>query len=359
MNVLFTESSFDMGGQELQAIAQLQQLKLIGHSVLLACRPGSKISQDAISKEIDVVFISFKNSIHIPSVLSLCHEIYRFRPDIVVCHSGHDSNIVGISRFFIIGKARAFKIIRQKTYLTSKVKTFSLNYLCDMVVVPSYFTKESLVNRGCDNEIRVVHPGFNVDIIRKASRLSLPAHIMSWLKKKKDIPVFLQVGMIRPEKGHIFMLDVLSTLRQQGREFCWLIVGSGSSEDENKLRSHIKRYKMQDYILTAGSVFPVFPVYKVASLVVIPSTNESFGMVAVEASLNTVPVFANNIGGLSDVIKDKETGTLLLAGDKELWVKSLGEFLDNSEPFYNMASLAKEDVELRFNIRNTIRDIIE
>ncbi|EHP6506386.1 hypothetical protein KJH77_001474 [Escherichia coli] len=47
MKILFTESSPDIGGQELQALAQMTALQKQGHSVLLACREKSKIAHEA------------------------------------------------------------------------------------------------------------------------------------------------------------------------------------------------------------------------------------------------------------------------------------------------------------------------
>ncbi|UIU94552.1 hypothetical protein H6S22_29325 (plasmid) [Escherichia coli] len=47
MKILFTESSSDIGGQELQALAQMTALQKQGHSVLLACREKSKIAPEA------------------------------------------------------------------------------------------------------------------------------------------------------------------------------------------------------------------------------------------------------------------------------------------------------------------------
>ena len=47
MKILFTESSSDIGGQELQALAQMTALRNQGHSVLLACREKSKIAPEA------------------------------------------------------------------------------------------------------------------------------------------------------------------------------------------------------------------------------------------------------------------------------------------------------------------------
>ncbi|WP_249818595.1 glycosyltransferase, partial [Escherichia coli] len=113
MNILFTESSPNIGGQELQAVAQMKALKKMGHSVLLVCRENSKIAFEASKFGIDITFALFRNSLHIPTVWRLLGIVHSFQPDAIVCHSGHDSNIVGLVRFFTW--KHPFRIIRQKT----------------------------------------------------------------------------------------------------------------------------------------------------------------------------------------------------------------------------------------------------
>ncbi|ENE3615501.1 putative hexosyltransferase CapU, partial [Shigella sonnei] len=116
MNILFTESSPNIGGQELQAVAQMKALKKMGHSVLLVCRENSKIAFEASKLGIDITFALFRNSLHIPTAWRLLGIVHGFQPNAIVCHSGHDSNIVGLVRLFTW--KHPFRIIRQKTYLT-------------------------------------------------------------------------------------------------------------------------------------------------------------------------------------------------------------------------------------------------
>ena len=358
MNILFTESSLNVGGQELQSVMQMITLKDAGHSVLLACRENSKIAQEARSRGIQIAIVPFRNSLHIPSIVTLLRVIRNFLPDIIICHSGHDSNITGITRWLVSGQIGNFKIIRQKTYLAGRVKPLSLNYLCDTVIVPGNSTKETLINEGCRNDIRVIPPGFDFDSMKEASCLPLPENIRAWLAQDSNIPVILQVGMIRPEKGHAFMLEVLTRLKQQGRLFRWLIVGGGKPEAEQQLQTLINRCGMQDIVLMTGNVSPVFPVYRIASLLVIPSTNESFGMVAVEASAFSLPVMANQIGGLPDIIENGQTGTLLPVGNTDAWVSALNDFFKAPLRYRKMACHASRFFESRFDINRTVQKIL-
>ncbi|EME0105375.1 glycosyltransferase [Escherichia coli] len=357
MNILFTESSPNIGGQELQSLIQMTALKNQGHFVLLACRKKSKIAAEAKELGIDIIFIPFRNSIHIPSIIKMCRVVRSFNPNIVVCHSGHDSNIVGICRYFFC--RRRFLIVRQKTYITKKTKTFSLNYLCKAIIVPSTAMQTYLKSKNVRTPITVVTPGFDFLRLRNDFMQVLPSHILTWLASAEKVPIITQVGMLRPEKGHEFMLHVLHQLKQEGKKFRWLIIGSGDEEIESNLQLLIKNLGMNDDVLMAGSLFPALPVYRISSLVVMPSKSEAFGMVIAEASAFEVPVFASNIGGIPDIIQHNVTGTLLPVDDLSAWKEALNDFLCNPEHFRTMAAKAREDIECRFNINTIVNNIIK
>ncbi|HAO0314657.1 TPA: glycosyltransferase family 4 protein [Escherichia coli] len=354
MKILFTESSPNIGGQELQVLAQMQALMRGGHEVLLACRERSRIAGRAVMQGIPVVFIPFRNSLHLPSLISMRRLMVRFRPDVVVSHSGHDSNTVGIARRTLSGDSSRFVIIRQKTYMTRDMKMFSLNHMCDVVVVPSEEMRSCLIHRMCRQSVVVIPPGIDFAGLRKQADEALPEHIDVWLKKREPAPVVVQVGMIRPEKGHDFMLEVLFRLKQQGVRFYWLIVGSGCREEEARLKAKIDSLGMNDCVLMCGLMSPVAPVYRKASLMVMPSRNEAFGMALVEATVCGVPVMASRVGGIPSVIHHGYNGTLLPPDDLEAWENALKTFFDAPECTQEMVLRGQEEMDARYSIDRTV-----
>ncbi len=54
--------------------------------------------------------------------------------------------------------------------------------------------------------------------------------------------------MLRPEKGHEFMLRVLHQLKMEGKVFRWLVVGAGREEYEERLRLQIESLGMSGVV---------------------------------------------------------------------------------------------------------------
>lgn len=86
-----------------------------------------------------------------------------------------------------------------------------------------------------------------------------------------------------------------------------------------------------------------------AALVVVPSRYESFGYTAVEACALGCPVITSDIGGLSEIIKDGETGLLADPGDPDDLAMKITKLLDHPELAARLGESAARDAEQRFH----------
>ncbi len=68
-------------------------------------------------------------------------------------------------------------------------------------------------------------------------------------------------------------------------------------------------------------------LYHAADLVAVPSHNESFGLVALEAQASGTPVVAAAVGGLPTAVRDGVSGALVPGHDPHLWAKVVGDLL--------------------------------
>jgi len=68
-------------------------------------------------------------------------------------------------------------------------------------------------------------------------------------------------------------------------------------------------------------------LYRAADLVAVPSYNESFGLVALEAQACGTPVVAAAVGGLVTAVQDGVSGILVDGHDPDRWARVLGDLL--------------------------------
>ena len=75
-------------------------------------------------------------------------------------------------------------------------------------------------------------------------------------------------------------------------------------------------------------------------MVGVPSYNESFGLVALEAQACGRPVVATDVGGLRHAVNDQQTGLLVAGHDPAEWADALGSVLDHPDELVRMGANA-------------------
>jgi D-inositol-3-phosphate glycosyltransferase len=145
-----------------------------------------------------------------------------------------------------------------------------------------------------------------------------------------DCQVILFVGRIQPIKGIDTLIRAMALVFEREpelRQQVYLcIIGGDPDADLARDESELRRLaQLRDelgignLVLFLGSKdqdsLPCH--YSAASMVVVPSHYESFGMVALEAMAAGVPVIASDVGGLSFSVSDGFNGYLVPDGDPE------------------------------------------
>jgi glycogen(starch) synthase len=89
-------------------------------------------------------------------------------------------------------------------------------------------------------------------------------------------------------------------------------------------------------------------MYGSASLYVVPSRFESFGLTYLEAMQFGVPVVATHAGGIPEVVRDNETGLLVPVGDREALHDAMARLMTDDNLRIRMGGAAREDVQQRW-----------
>lgn len=138
----------------------------------------------------------------------------------------------------------------------------------------------------------------------------------------------LFVGRLNAQKGIGLLLDAIAAMRQP---VDLDVIGDGA--DRESLRQQVERLGIGARVHWHGSLpQPRLPdFYRTATAVVVPSREEGFGLVAVEAQLCETPVVAFASGGLSDTIEDGTSGYLVPPGDAASLAVALDRVVSSEE----------------------------
>lgn len=352
--ILFSESSPNLGGQELQLLQQMTALRGRGIAVKLACRPASGIHNAAQEWDLDVVPVPFRNSLHIPSLHQVADLLRDWKPAAVISHSGHDANICGLAARLV--SPRPY-LIRARTYQHGIPHSWTYNWLADMTLVPSREMRERILRNPSirPERIYILYPGLPFAEIASKARQPLPGIIEKWLVAHPG-RLLVHAAMLRAEKGHLFMLDVLTRLLPDFPDLRYVIVGEG--EERGAIQERIHALKIEEYVLLAGMVRPVAALLKQAEIVIMPSLIEPLGMAQIEALSLGIPVAASHVGGIPETITHWETGLLAEPGNPQAWQDAIAWGLNHHEQMQTMAAAGRTDVLTRFSIEANIERLL-
>jgi len=96
-----------------------------------------------------------------------------------------------------------------------------------------------------------------------------------------------------------------------------------------------------------------------ASLVLVPSAYEPFGLVALEAMRMGAPLLASDRGGLRDIVVDGSGGRRLDSRDDRVWADAVCEWLDDPEIAASFSRRGPTDVACRFSHTVAARRLVQ
>ena len=125
-----------------------------------------------------------------------------------------------------------------------------------------------------------------------------------------DPPQLLCVGRLVPEKGFDGALSAFAAVVQHFPNARLVLAGDGP--ERQRLTQRAMELGLAGSVEFLGTVPPETVPYLMnkATLVIIPSRLEGFGLVALEAALMARPVVGTRVGGLTEVVLHQKTGLL-------------------------------------------------
>jgi len=183
--------------------------------------------------------------------------------------------------------------------------------------------------------VAAVSPGVDLNIFRPGSQRLARRR----LGIAQNAVVLLFAGRVQPLKAPDIVLRAAAELIRDHRWLADRLVvafvggpsGTGRNDPDSLVQLAARLGISRNVRLEPPCPQPdLADWYRAATLVVVPSYSESFGLVAVEAQACGTPVVAASAGGLRTAVRDGVSGVLIDGHDPARYAQAIGELITSS-----------------------------
>jgi glycosyltransferase involved in cell wall biosynthesis len=350
MNIIMTESSGAMGGQELAVLLYAEGLRARGHDLSLIVEPGSPIHWMTKTRQIPVVTISMRRANYASAILAIRSMLCRTCPAIVHTNSSRDTWTASLAARLIRARPKIVRSRHISVPLNKNLATRTLyRRLCDCVIVTGEeLTRRALIERDGLDPRRVDAFPIGIDVAR-----FFPGMPASDLRQTLGIPndhrLIGIVSYLRAYKGHRYFVEAAAQVLSRIKNVTFLIVGKGPEEDN--LRTQIKGLGLTDRILLLGYCTDEVEILRSLDVFVLPSVEaDTIPQALMQALAVGLPVISTSFGSIPDVVKHGETGLLAVPRDAASLAEHMIAMLQDESLRKRLGANGRRLVESRYSL---------
>jgi glycosyltransferase involved in cell wall biosynthesis len=167
----------------------------------------------------------------------------------------------------------------------------------------------------------------------------------------------VMLGSINRNKGQDLLLQAFSRLKRSDVTLhLYGTVGLSAHGFVDGLQRFVVDHGLTGRVFFPGPTSDAPAVLRGATLLVHSSLNECLSISVLEAMSFGVPVIANRIAGMDEIIDDGENGFLVPPGDVEQLALRIGQLLDDGELRRRIGAAGRRTVEERFDMTQRSAD---
>jgi glycosyltransferase involved in cell wall biosynthesis len=311
LNALIVCLSNSWGGLEQVAAADALEAGALGYPVRVLCSQGSPIHEHLARRpEVSVIptEIRPRNTLD----LGMRGELLRLIGEGVNLVHTHQTTLLGSLSPWLWGRPRVALLASRHILNNHDKRDFYHRWIyrrVDALIVMSQTLRRNVLATHAIREsaVKVVNLGLDFQRFDPA-RVDATAQRAAWGADASTLVVGL-VGRIDPAKGQATFIraaaGILKDLRA-GEKVKFVVVGEetlGSSGGHlAELRKMVAQFRIGEHVVFAGYQENIPQVMRAFDIFVMPSRQEAFGLVAIEAMAMECPIIISSGGSAEEII---------------------------------------------------------
>ncbi len=331
-------TSPDKGGLELYFVNMVNHFHSVNQNIIAVCKKDSQISKLIKSPVININKISAFNIFYRTYKLAN----YIKKENIKIMHVSWTKDLLFSALVKLFSKNTVKIIYHRQMKITRYKKDFYHNFIYKSISIVLVITK------GLLDDCKKYLPIDNDRIIQLSYGISLPDNIKSFdkksffnnLKLKDNIFTIGVFSRIEEQKGQHLIIESLNILSDKHIQL--IIVGHCMDANyQNGLVKMIDNYHLGDRIAFTPFIENPMKLMPMLDLIILPTYEETFGLVVAESMLMGTPVIGSNAGGVPEIITDNDNGLLFESKNYESLSKKILSIYESEELRIKLSNNAK------------------
>jgi glycosyltransferase involved in cell wall biosynthesis len=324
-----------------------------GHRVLIAATPGSRIVDEAASRNVEICRVEMAGWRTPTAVGRLRDMIRRERVDIVNTHSSRDSWLASASAMLSRRRPILIRTRHLSTPIERSILTrFLYNTLPDAVITTGESIRTTMIEHHGFNGHKIVSIPTGVDTT-VFSRASVSADFREQHGISRDAPLVGIIAVLRSWKGHEDFIDAARLVLKEIPDARFVIVGDGPRYQN--IRDYIDRLGLAGSVTMTGHRTDVAAVLAALDVFVLSSYgHEGVPQAVLQAMAMEVPVVATDVGAMSEAVRNGKTGLLAPSRDPQALAVHMTNLLRRSELRRALATSGRRLVEEQYGLETML-----
>ncbi len=302
-------SSISWGGLEMNSVRYAQALKQENFEIQLYGVEGTSFFQSATELGLPIQAVPRnKKYFDFMHARSLAKIFQKDGIEIVHFRDNRDLDFLGWLKFF---SSRETKLVYHQAMQLGVPKkdiihTFRFNRIDAWVSTLNYMKKQVLSHtKFPEKKLHVIPLGTNID----STSIHSKEEARKLLNLHSDKFLVGVVGRLDEKKGQLEVIQALSLLKDSEKNIHVVFIGDKTKNEADayvqKLQHAIEFNHLQEKTTFLPHQSDMQLLYGAFDLVIVPSWEETFGTVTIEAMASGVPVIGSNTAGTAEILENE------------------------------------------------------
>jgi glycosyltransferase involved in cell wall biosynthesis len=281
---------------------------------------------------------------------SFGRQVRRFCPDVVHTHL-FDADLIGILTARALGIRRCCSTIHGSSFFSTRLHRWRYRWvLCPLV--RRFFAVSRALGDFLIQECRL--PPSRIRVVVNGIDTAHFASAAGRTPRSTSGPMIGVLARLEPLKGILFLMQAMADICSEFPQARLLIGGEG--RNRAALEDQARSLDLSDRVVFAGALSEPASFYRQLDLFVLPSLDEAFGLVLLEAMAAGLPVIGTRVGGIPEILEHGRHGLLVEPASSRSIAEAIRTLWNDPERCRRMGEAGRRNAS-RFDIARTAAEL--